>query len=200
MTDKPVVIALCGKSASGKDWYKRHLCREFGWHPIVSATTRPPREGEKNGVDYDFVSDKAFQELVDKDAMLEYATFRGWYYGTPLAAIDKDAVNVGVFNLDGISSLLEHKDKLDVRPIMLNAPLFTRLKRSIKREGKFKLEMLRRLWTDHKDFSQKQLSQFAALLDIHYEWLKESDVDATDEFIYTLCCGHLPENYTTSCG
>ena len=49
----------------------------------VSATTRPPREGERDGVDYHFLSVDTFREWIDRDEFLEYAEYVGNYYGTP---------------------------------------------------------------------------------------------------------------------
>ena len=55
----------------------------------VSATTRSPREGEVDGVNYYFVTKERFLELVKSDGMLEYATFVDNYYGTPKAPIEQ---------------------------------------------------------------------------------------------------------------
>jgi guanylate kinase len=54
----------------------------------VSATTRPPRAGEVEGRDYRFVTDAAFEELVEAGALLEHATVYGRRYGTPRDAVD----------------------------------------------------------------------------------------------------------------
>jgi len=53
----------------------------------VSATTRPPRPGESDGVDYWFVSGEEFAGMVERGELLEYAQFAGNYYGTPLAPV-----------------------------------------------------------------------------------------------------------------
>ncbi len=54
----------------------------------VSATTRPPRPGERDGVDYHFLDDEAFDHLVATDALLEWADFGGHRYGTPRATVE----------------------------------------------------------------------------------------------------------------
>ncbi len=54
----------------------------------VSATTREPREGEKNGVDYYFLSREEFRRGIDLGAMLEYTEYCGNYYGTPKKAVE----------------------------------------------------------------------------------------------------------------
>ncbi|MFU8839123.1 MAG: guanylate kinase [Nitriliruptoraceae bacterium] len=60
----------------------------------VSATTRPPRAGETDGVDYHFVSPQRFEELLGAGALLEWATYAGHRYGTPAAPVH-DAVAAG---------------------------------------------------------------------------------------------------------
>ena len=60
----------------------------------VSVTTRAPRPGEKDGVDYQFVSDGAFRELEEKDLLLEHAVVFGNSYGTPRGPVD-DALAAG---------------------------------------------------------------------------------------------------------
>ncbi|MFH0993578.1 MAG: guanylate kinase, partial [bacterium] len=55
----------------------------------VSMTTRPPRQGEVNGVDYFFVSREQFERYIQEGKFLEYAEFVGEYYGTPLEYIEK---------------------------------------------------------------------------------------------------------------
>jgi guanylate kinase len=53
------------------------------FHYVITATTRPKRAGEKDGVNYHFLSRKEFQQMVDKHQFLEWATVYGNYYGVP---------------------------------------------------------------------------------------------------------------------
>lgn len=64
------------------------------WYFIVTATTRPKRLGEIDGVDYIFMSKGRFQELLDQDGFLEYANVYGRYYGVPQTQI-QDAFKSG---------------------------------------------------------------------------------------------------------
>lgn len=160
---KPIIIAIVGSSCAGKDTLMRQLYWEFSQMPylitfpdvyyIISTTTRPPRKNEENHKDYHFITAEKFQELIDRKCFLEYTEFRGWKYGTDsLNICDKpDAINIGVFNLQGIKTLNKQED-FNVIPIYLIVDWKTRLIRSIKREKKISLEMIRRLITDYKDF------------------------------------------------
>ena len=67
----PVIIAICGKSASGKDTLaKAFIEGGYGFTNIVSDTTRPPRKGERDGIDYNFLSVEKFQKKQKKDMMI----------------------------------------------------------------------------------------------------------------------------------
>jgi guanylate kinase len=67
-------IILCGPGASGKDFLKKRF-QERGFISSISYTTRPPRNNEQNGVDYLFISDEKFTELIDSDEFLEWNEF-----------------------------------------------------------------------------------------------------------------------------
>ncbi len=73
----------CGKGTILEEVFKRVDNLYFS----VSATTRSPRPGEVDGVNYFFKTVDEFKEMVDNDGVLEYAQFCGNYYGTPKAAV-----------------------------------------------------------------------------------------------------------------
>ena len=84
------LLVLAGPTAVGKGTVAARVAAD---HPeimlSVSATTRPPRPGEQDGVHYHFVDDTEFDRLIAEDALLEYATVHNKYrYGTPRAPID----------------------------------------------------------------------------------------------------------------
>lgn len=160
---KPTIIAIIGPSCAGKDTLMRQLYIKFAMgdmierfphvYYIVSTTTRPPRHGEVNHQDYHFVSEEFFDSLIERKCFLEWTQFKDWKYGTDVLAVsDKpDAINLGVFNLEGIKSLQEH-DEYNLIIIYLIVNWKERLRRSIKREGHLTFEMIHRLFVDWKDF------------------------------------------------
>jgi guanylate kinase len=81
---KPLLIVLSGLSGAGKDSVLDGL-RKSGLPAkiSISATTRARRAGEKDGVDYYFVSEAKFQELIDTGQLMEWATVYGNRYGIP---------------------------------------------------------------------------------------------------------------------
>lgn len=87
-------VVLIGASASGKSTLQAMLInREPCFKKIVTYTTRPPRDGEVDGIDYHYVSVEKFTELVDSGFFAEHNSYRGWMYGTPKCDLQKDYEN-----------------------------------------------------------------------------------------------------------
>ena len=82
------VVVISGPSGVGKSSVVRRLLalQPDAWLS-VSATTRAPRAGEVDGVDYYFVDDNRFDAMIEGDELLEWAQFAGHRYGTPRAAV-----------------------------------------------------------------------------------------------------------------
>lgn len=87
---KGLLIVVSGPSGSGKGTV---LSKVFSMNKdmfySVSATTRAPRPGEVNGKQYYFLTREEFEQKINDGGMLEYASYCGNYYGTPLAAVEK---------------------------------------------------------------------------------------------------------------
>ena len=88
---KGMLIVFSGPSGVGKGTVlSRVMGRRKNLKLSVSYTTRKPREGEVDGINYHFVSESEFLKIVDSSGMLEYAKYCGNYYGTPRAAVEKE--------------------------------------------------------------------------------------------------------------
>lgn len=87
--EKGCLIVISGPSGSGKDTICERL-REYNGNfwVSISCTSRKPRKGEEEGVNYYFKTKEEFEKLIDNDDLLEYAKYNDDYYGTP-----KDSVN-----------------------------------------------------------------------------------------------------------
>ena len=92
--NKGICFVLSGPSGVGKDTVLKYLKEDFPINKVVTATTRSPREGEREGVDYDFMTEEEFLTKVRENYFLEYASFSGNYYGTPIKNVEK-LINVG---------------------------------------------------------------------------------------------------------
>jgi guanylate kinase len=84
--EKGLLIVLSGPSGVGKGTVRKELFsqEDIELQYSISMTTRQPREGEVDGVDYFFRSKEVFEQLIKEDKLLEWAEFVGNYYGTPV--------------------------------------------------------------------------------------------------------------------
>lgn len=147
------VIALIGEAGSGKDTLMRKLVEANPQlNEIVSYTTRPPREGEVNGVNYHFITGEEFGELVVSGKMFEASCFNDWFYGTGVDSLKEDKLNIGVFNPEGIESLMQHSN-VNLTVIRVWASDKNRLIRQLNREEFPDVdEIIRRYKADREDF------------------------------------------------
>jgi guanylate kinase len=84
------LLVVSGPSGVGKDTIiEKVLTQTPGVVRSISATTRPPREGERDGQDYFFLSLQQFEEAVKAGKFLEYARYGSHYYGTPKEPVEK---------------------------------------------------------------------------------------------------------------
>ncbi len=80
----PLLVVISGPSGVGKDsLVERIKARGAQFHFVVTATSRPPRPGERHGVDYFFVSPEEFTTMIENDELLEYAVVYGQHKGVP---------------------------------------------------------------------------------------------------------------------
>ncbi len=100
---KGAILVLSGPSGAGKSTIINAASEEIGeYYFSISTTTRAPRVGEKNGIDYFFVSKESFEEDIKAGNFLEYAEVHGNYYGTSLKPV-REALEEGklvIFDID----------------------------------------------------------------------------------------------------
>ena len=86
----PLLIVLSGPSGVGKDAALNALkLMDRPWHFVVTATTRPQRPGEQDGIDYIFLETAAFLEMKEQDELLECAQVYGNWYGVPRSQVSQ---------------------------------------------------------------------------------------------------------------
>lgn len=91
--NKGLLIVVSGPSGCGKGTILAEVLKNGNLYYSVSATTRAPRPGEVDGVNYSFLTKEKFEELINNDGMLEYACYCGNYYGTPKEQVMKNLEN-----------------------------------------------------------------------------------------------------------
>ena len=154
------ILILCGKAASGKDTLKRYIVEALElsgieFNNVVNTTTRPPREGEVDGINYHFCSAEEMTKKILNDEMAEAVLFNDWVYGTENKALSEDKLNVGIFNLEGIEALRQNPNH-NIFAIYLDVEDSVRLIRYLNRENMTKEkinEMFRRYKADEIDFA-----------------------------------------------
>ena len=93
----PLIVVVSGPSGVGKDTLlerMEELHSSLNFHFVVTATTRDPRSGERDGVNHHFLDREQFQDLIRDDALLEWAEVYDNYYGVPKAQV-ADALAAG---------------------------------------------------------------------------------------------------------
>lgn len=85
---KGMLIVVSGPSGCGKGTVLAEILKSDRIFYSVSATTRSPRPGETDGVNYYFLTKEKFEKLIEEDGMLEYASYCGNYYGTPKKPVE----------------------------------------------------------------------------------------------------------------
>lgn len=137
-TKKGLLIIISGPSGVGKGTIRRYVMTDnsLNLSYSVSMTTRDPRAGEVNGIDYFFVSKDEFLKNLKEDNLLEHAEFVGNYYGTPKSAVEKareEGKNVILeIEVKGTQQVLEKCKGNDVVSIFLIPPSFEELERRIR--------------------------------------------------------------------
>lgn len=107
-------MILIGKTCAGKDLIAKNLAIKHGFQRVVTYTTRPRRNGEKEGIDYHFITEDEFLEKINEGFFAEYRSYNAsggkWYYGSSIESYEsiKDDENyIVILNPDGYRNFLE---------------------------------------------------------------------------------------------
>lgn len=89
MAEQGVLVVLSGFSGAGKGTIMKEIIKRYPYFLSISATTRKPREGEVDGVDYFFHTKEEFETMIKNNELIEWAEYVGNYYGTPKKAVEQ---------------------------------------------------------------------------------------------------------------
>ena len=155
-----MLIGLCGKSGTGKSTIANALINR-GYNKVVTDTTRPPREGEQNGIDYWFDTDEQFDELYDEGEFIEVTSYKvangdTWRYGTTIGQLKDAGENaVIILNPDGVKAFRKKGIPIYIWLVETN---YSTLKKRLEDRGDNKKEIMRRMQADERDF--KDIEKF----------------------------------------
>lgn len=131
------LVVLSGPSGAGKTTVSRDVAERLGLLIGVSATTRPQREGETDGVDYHFLDRAEFEKRLTDGRFVEWAEVFGRYYGTPVEELER-ARRLGkrlLLEID-VQGGIQIKRKFPEAPaILLLAPNDEELRRRLSKRG-----------------------------------------------------------------
>lgn len=164
------IVCLMGKSSTGKDTiYKRLLAdRDLKLKKIVPYTTRPIRNGERDGVEYFFKCEEEFLRLQEQGKIIEhreYHTFHGlWrYFVAEDGQIESSGNYIMIGTLEAYRHLQDYFGRDRVLPVMIELDDGDRLQRALNRERKQEQpryeEMCRRFLADSEDFSEEKIAE-----------------------------------------
>ncbi|MGF9908492.1 guanylate kinase [Brevibacillus porteri] len=187
MVDRGLLLVLSGPAGVGKGTVCKAL-REVMPDLVysVSATTRQPRPGEVEGVNYFFKSQEEFKQMIEEDALLEWAEYVGNYYGTPRQFVD-DMLNEGrdvILEIE-VQGALQVKERFPQGTFLFLAPPdLNELENRIVGRG-----------TESQEIIRKRMEVARAEIELmdHYDYVVVNDVieSACDRIQAIITAEHL---------
>lgn len=136
---EPFPLILCAPTGTGKTTLALELVRRRDDLVFsISATTRPPRPGERDGVEYHFTSEAEFERMRREGELLEWARVHDWWYGTPaenLRAAQRDGRHL-VLDIDVQGARQVRSAVPSAIPVFLLPPSFDLLLERLRRRGR----------------------------------------------------------------
>ncbi|QDS33473.1 guanylate kinase [Brevibacillus brevis] len=190
MVDRGLLLVLSGPAGVGKGTVCKAL-REVMPDLVysVSATTRQPRPGEVEGVNYFFKSQEEFKRMIEEDALLEWAEYVGNYYGTPRQFVD-DMLNEGrdvILEIE-VQGALQVKESFPQGTFLFLAPPdLNELENRIVGRG-----------TESQEIIRKRMEVARAEIELmdHYDYVVVNDVieSACDRIQAIIAAEHLKKD------
>jgi guanylate kinase len=153
------ILIISGPSGAGKSSLIHAVKDQIGdYYFSISTTTRPPREGEKDGVHYYFVDRESFEADIRAGNFLEYAQVHGNYYGTSLKPVHEalEAGKLVIFDIDVQGHAIARERMGDlITSVFVTTPSLEELERRLKSRG-----------TDDEEIINKRIQN--ALVEIEY--------------------------------
>ena len=174
------IVCIVGPSGSGKTLMSKYLWTQYSIPYIVSCTTRPMREGEKDGVDHFFVSPEVIRQAERDNNILAYTKFGGYEYCALKEIPYQHRACTYVIDEDGVRYLMEHcQDEFELLVVYVDASVEERLDRGISQEridrDSYRVKLDRKVYSDviHNDGTKRSFfKQIDKFVESFKFWLK----------------------------
>ncbi|MCM1506399.1 MAG: guanylate kinase [Ruminococcus flavefaciens] len=189
--NKGRLIIFSAPSGCGKGTMLAEIVKHGNYHCSVSATTRDPRENEKDGVNYYFITDEEFEQKIKDGAFLEYAGYCKHYYGTLLSEVD-DYLEKGVdvileIEVQGAMKVMEKRP--EAVSIFIAPPSINELRRRLKKRG-----------TESDDVIEQRVAQASGEIaqSKKYDYIIVNDAleDAVSDFLAVMRAEKLKSEFS----
>ena len=166
-----ILFVISAPSGTGKSTLCENLRATPDFIYSISCTTRAPRKGEENGIDYHFLSREEFQRRIDRGEMLEYAEVHGNYYGT-LKETVREALEQGTdvlldIDVQGAAAIRKTDDAMlrdSLVDVFIMPPTLEELERRLRKRGTETEEQVqRRLETGREESKLWRLYKYTIL-------------------------------------
>ncbi len=141
---KGTLFVVSGPSGCGKGTILREVLKNPNLYYSVSATTREMRDGEVDGVNYHFMTNAAFEDLLKHDGILEYAAYCEHYYGTPKKPVEDNlaAGNDVILEIEVVGAMKIRKVRPDAVFLFIMPPSLSVLEHRLRGRGTEKEEVV----------------------------------------------------------
>ncbi len=176
-----ILLVVSGPAGVGKGTVVKKLLENSEYVFSVSLTTRLPRPGESDGVNYSFVTKKEFLGEITSGRLLEHAEYVGNYYGTPRGFVEKslsEGKNV-VLEIDPAGALMVKSQKPEAVLVFVAPPSLRQLAERLEKRGtEDKVTIKKRLETAKRELEQVK----------SYDYVVVNDKDAWEETAEKINC------------
>ena len=188
---KGILVVVSGFSGAGKGTVMKRLMEKYNNYALsVSVTTRSPRPGEQDGKEYFFRTREEFEELIQKDALIEYAQYVKNYYGTPRAYVEEQ-LNAGkdvILEIEIQGALKVREKRPDTLLLFVTPPDGEELKKRLTGRG-----------TETQDVIEARLSRASEEADFmkQYDYILVNDSleAAVEDLHHLIQSGHHKTAY-----
>lgn len=150
MTNKGRLIVFSAPSGCGKGTMIAEILKDKNFYCSISATTRSPREGEIDGVNYYFLKKEDFEKKIENNEFLEYACYCDNYYGTLVSEVENkldEGINV-ILEIEVQGAMKIRQIRPDALFVFISPPSVEELRRRLRKRG-----------TESEDIIEKRVAQ-----------------------------------------